>query len=942
MVFNQMSTLKRQIMSSDASYGPQSEKTDWYALSIAETLERIDSTPEGLDSAEAERRFEQCGPNRLRPPQPRSAWRRFLTQFRNVLIYVLLIAALVTAVLGHWVDTGVILGVVIINALIGFIQEGKAERALEAIRNMLSLQAVVLRDGKRAVLPAEQLVPGDIVFLQSGDKVPADLRLIRIKSLQIQEAILTGESLAVSKTLEPAPADAALGDHTSMAYSGTLVTYGQATGVVVATGDRTEIGRISAMLAEVQTLTTPLLRQLEIFSRWLSAAIIAVAALTFGFGVLLRGYPASEMFMAVVGLAVAAIPEGLPAIMTITLAIGVQRMARRNAIIRRLPAVETLGSVSVICSDKTGTLTRNEMTVQSIVTSKHRFQVTGAGYAPQGEFLLYEREISVQERPLLQTVTRGALLCSDATLRETESGWSVDGDPTEGALLVAGMKAGLDPDFLRKTCPRTDEIPFESEHRFMATLHHDHEGHGFIYVKGAPERIFAMCERQHGFPADEALDRAYWDERIAELASRGERVLALAELTTTNNHRELRFQDVEQGLTLIGLFGLADPPRQEAIAAISQCQSAGIQVKMITGDHDGTALAIGRQLGLRTVSGAMTGQKIDELSDAELQQEVARVDIFARTSPEHKLRLVRALQSDGRIVAMTGDGVNDAPALKRADVGVAMGLKGTEAAKEAAEMVLADDNFASIAHAVEEGRTVYDNLKKAITFILPTNVGEALIIVAAIVLGQLLPITPVQILWVNMITAVTLALALAFEPAENDVMQRPPRQPREPILSAFLIWRVALVAVILVAGTFGLFLWERAQGAEIELARTVAVNTLVMFEVFYLFNTRYLRAPVLNRAGLFGSRPVLISVAVVVLMQLAFTYAPPFQYLFHTRALDAAAWARILLVAITVLFIVEFEKTLFRKTLSRNHGHKSAGGGNNSKDSTTPTTVSRS
>ena len=578
-----------------------------------------------------------------------------------------------------------------------------------------------------------------------------------------------------------------------------------------------------------------------------------------------NGYPASEMFMAVVGLAVAAIPEGLPAIMTITLAIGVQRMARRNAIIRRLPAVETLGSVSVICSDKTGTLTRNEMTVQSIVTSKHRFQVTGAGYAPQGEFLLYEREISVQERPLLQTVTRGALLCSDATLRETESGWSVDGDPTEGALLVAGMKAGLDPDFLRKTCPRTDEIPFESEHRFMATLHHDHEGHGFIYVKGAPERIFAMCERQHGFPADEALDRAYWDERIAELASRGERVLALAELTTTNNHRELRFQDVEQGLTLIGLFGLADPPRQEAIAAISQCQSAGIQVKMITGDHDGTALAIGRQLGLRTVSGAMTGQKIDELSDAELQQEVARVDIFARTSPEHKLRLVRALQSDGRIVAMTGDGVNDAPALKRADVGVAMGLKGTEAAKEAAEMVLADDNFASIAHAVEEGRTVYDNLKKAITFILPTNVGEALIIVAAIVLGQLLPITPVQILWVNMITAVTLALALAFEPAENDVMQRPPRQPREPILSAFLIWRVALVAVILVAGTFGLFLWEQAQGAEIELARTVAVNTLVMFEVFYLFNTRYLRAPVLNRAGLFGSRPVLISVAVVSL-----------------------------------------------------------------------------
>lgn len=889
------------------------QRVAWHATPVELVVEKLATRAEGLTDEEVAGRLEQYGPNRLRPPQRRGPLVRFLLQFNNILIYVLLAASLVTAVLAHWVDTAVIVGVVVINAMIGFIQEGKAERALEAIRSMLSLNASVVRAGKKTSIPAETLVPGDIVFLQSGDKVPADLRFLRVKNLQAQEAVLTGESLAVEKSPQPVPESVELGDRSSMAYSGTMVTYGQATGVVVATGEATEIGRISSMLAEVQTLTTPLLQQLAVFGRWLTAAIIVAAALTFGFGVLVQGFAASDMFLAAVGLAVAAIPEGLPAIMTITLAIGVQRMAQRNAIIRRLPAVETLGSVSVICSDKTGTLTRNEMTVQSVATSRHLFSVTGVGYLPVGEFLLDGTEVSLDHRPLLSEMTRGALLCSDASLRQVEEQWVIDGDPTEAALVVVAMKAGLDPEFEGKNCPRTDVIPFESEHRFMATLHHNHEGHGFIYVKGAPERILEMCHQQRSYIADEPLDAEYWHKRMEEIAGRGQRILALASRPATNSHRELRFQDVENNLVLVGLFGLADPPRLEAIEAVAQCRSAGIQVKMITGDHAATARAVAAQLGLGGTAAVLTGRELDALDGSQLARRLQDTNVFARTSPQHKLRLVEALQASGQVVAMTGDGVNDAPALKRADVGVAMGVKGTEAAKEAAEMVLADDNFASIAHAVEEGRTVYDNLKKSIVFILPTNGGEALTVVAAVALGRLLPITAAQILWINMITAVTLSLSLAFEAGERDVMRRSPRRRDDPILSRFLLWRIAFVSTILVAGTFGMFLWQREHGASIEFARTAAVNTLVMFEIFYLFNARFLLAPSFNRDGIFGSRPVLIAIGLVVLFQLLFTYAPPMQFLFQTEAVDALTWAEIVVISSTVFFLVEAEKYVLRR-----------------------------
>ncbi len=885
----------------------------WHALAPEASFARFDTSAAGLAVSEAEARLARYGPNRLPPVRKRNLLARLVDQFRNVLIYVLLGAGVVTALLGHWIDSGVILGVVLVNAVIGFIQEGKAEKALDAIRGMLSPRAMVRRDGRFISLPADSLVPGDVVMLQSGDKVPADLRLFRLRDLRIEESMLTGESVPVEKDVAAVAATASIGDRRCLAYSGTLVTYGQGQGVVVATGGRTEIGRISSMLRQVQVLTTPLLRQMAVFARYLTVAIGVIASATFAFGVLVQGYAAGEMFLAAVGLAVAGIPEGLPAIMTITLAIGVQRMAKKNAIIRRLPAVETLGSVTVICTDKTGTLTRNEMMVQSVATAAGTCEVSGVGYDPHGTFSLDGRDITPAEFPLLREVARAALLCNDATLVETAGQWQMHGDPTEGALVTLALKTGHDLVHDQGLYPRTDAIPFESEHRFMATLHHDHAGHGFIYVKGAPEQVLRMCKLQRMRGEDKPLDRAYWEACMETMAGRGQRLLAIAFKATNEAQQTLAFGDVAGGLTLLGIAGIIDPPRAEAIRSVRICKSAGIQVKMITGDHAVTARAIGAQMGIGNGQSVIDGTQLDTLDEQQLRTAVQEVDIFARVSPEQKLRLVKALQANGEVVAMTGDGVNDAPALKRADVGVAMGHKGTEVAKEAAEMVLADDNFASIARAVEEGRTVYDNLKKSILFILPTNGGEALTIIAAILFGRMLPITPAQILWINMITAVTLALTLAFEPAEQDVMRRRPRDPREPVLSGFLVWRILFVSLILVTGTFGLFLWEREHGASIELARTVAVNTLVLFEVFYLLSARYILAPALTRAGLTGNRFVLYAIAMLLVIQLGFTYLGPMQTLFATSDLGAMAWLRIILVASLVLFLVEAEKLLLRR-----------------------------
>lgn len=888
----------------------------WHVLDADRVLEIFESSVDGLSDEMASKRLQEYGLNRLNPAKKKSLLMRFVEQFQNVLIYVLLAAGSITAILGHYIDSGVIFGVVVVNAIIGFIQEGKAEQALDAIRQMLSHQALVKRDGKFISLDAEQLVPGDVVLLQSGDKVPADLRLFKTRELRIEEAMLTGESVPVEKTFDAVTEQATIGDRKCLAYSGTMVTYGQGQGVVIATGDQTEIGRISGLLGQVELLTTPLLRQMAIFAKWLTLAIGVIASATFAFGVLIKDYTAGEMFLAAVGLAVAAIPEGLPAIMTITLAIGVQRMAKKRAIIRRLPAVETLGSVTVICSDKTGTLTRNEMTVQSIATGAGMCEVSGVGYDPHGAFSFNGTSITAEQVPVLLEVAQAVLLCNDASISEIDGCWSMQGDPTEGALVTLALKAGLEHNHCQTQYPRTDAIPFESQHRFMATLHHDHAGHGFIYLKGAPERVLEMCHNQRMRGEDVPLDHVYWENCMSTLADRGQRLLAIAFKSADEDHRDLKFRDVEGGLTLLGVVGIIDPPRTEAIEAVRTCQSAGIKVKMITGDHAITARAIGAQMGIGDGKTVINGADLSSYSDVELAQVVKQCDVFARVSPEQKLQLVTCLQANNEVVSMTGDGVNDAPALKRADVGVAMGLKGTEAAKEAAEMVLADDNFASITYAVEEGRTVYDNLKKSILFVLPTNGGEALTIIAAIVMGRMLPITPVQILWINMITAVTLALTLAFEPAEKNVMQRPPRNPKEPLLSRFLVWRIIFVSLILVVGTFGLFLWEREQGESVELARTVAVNTLVMFEIFYLFSARYLLAPSLNREGILGNRYVLYAIGLLILFQLAFTYFAPMQTLFKTVDIGIDAWIRIILVASTVLILVELEKMVLRRYAS--------------------------
>ena len=891
----------------------------WHAVGAPEALRRLGTGEQGLSAEEAAARLGRYGPNRLTPPPRRSALVRFLVQFNNVLIYVLLAAAAMSAALGELVDAAVIVGVVVINALIGFIQEGRAEQALDAIRDMLSPNAAVIRDGRRRTIPAEELVPGDLVQIASGDKVPADLRLIAARNLQIQESALTGESVPVAKSIEPVAADAALGDRAPAAFSGTLVTMGQGTGLVVGTGDRTEIGRISTMIAGVETLTTPLLAQMAAFGRLLTVGILALAAFAFGVGVWLQGFAMDDMFMAAVGLAVAAIPEGLPAVMTITLAIGVTRMARRNAIIRRLPAVETLGAVSVICSDKTGTLTRNELTVRRVVTSCAAYDVDGIGYEPSGGFrpdgAADGSPADPGADPVLAEIARASLLCNDASVSERDGEWRLEGDPTDGALVTLGLKAGLDHSRTGRDWPRIDVIPFESDHKFMATLHRGGGG-ARIYVKGAPERILEMASMERRPDGDAPLDAAEWHRRIEAMAEHGQRVLGIAVREAAPDQRSVEFPDVEGDLTLLGLVGLIDPPREEAIEAVKACAGAGVRVKMITGDHAVTAGAIGAAFGLGGAP-VLTGRDLDRLDERGWLEAARTTDIFARTTPEHKLRLVEALQADGATIAMTGDGVNDAPALKRADVGIAMGNKGTEAAKEAAAMVLADDNFASIARAVAEGRTVYDNLRKTILFLLPTNAAQAMIILAAILAGTVLPITPVQILWVNMISAVTLGLALAFEPSEPDIMRRPPRGPGEGILTGYMIWRIVFVMVLLVIPAFGLFLWLQSSGAPLEQARTVAVNALVVGEIFYLWNARAIMNPVLSVRGILGSRPVLISIALCLALQLAFTYVPLMQDLFGTAAIAGIDWLILAGFGLATFLIVEAEKAVARRILRR-------------------------
>ena len=881
-----------------------------HAEEAAAVLDALHSRAEGLSAEEAAQRLAQHGANRL-PQAPRKhPLLRFLAHFHNVLIYVLLAASVVTAALGHWIDTGVILAVVVANALIGFIQEGKAEEAMAAIKSMLAPHSAVLRDGRRQSLDAADLVPGDIVLLEAGDRVPADLRLINARGLKCEEAVLTGESVPADKTTEPVSADAPLGDRTSMLFSGTLVAGGTGLGVVTATGSRTEIGRISGMLADVETLTTPLLRQMDIFARWLTVFILIVAAAVLTYGYFVEHLDFADVFMSVVGLSVAAIPEGLPAVLTITLAIGVRTMAQRNAIVRRLPAIETLGAVSVICSDKTGTLTRNEMMAADVVIADQVYQITGEGYAPAGGILRNGQTLAAGADPLLTAFARAAYWCNDARLHEQEGQWCTEGDPMEGALLALAGKISGQGGQAFSGYTRLDAVPFDAAHRYMAVLSRDSDGLPHIYVKGAPEALLAMCAQQRTPEGNAPLDADYWLQQVEKLAEKGRRVLAVAERAAAAGQTALSSADIAQSLQFIGLVGLIDPPRAEAVAAVQQCREAGIQVKMITGDHAATARAIAREIGLTHTDNVLTGNDLDFIDDAGLAGRILETDVFARTSPAHKLRLVKALQSHGLTVAMTGDGVNDAPALKRADAGIAMGQTGSEAAKEAADLVLADDNFASIVAAVREGRTVYDNIQKVISWTLPTNAGEALTIIVALLIGTALPIMPVQILWINLITTVTLGIALAFEPAEAGNMQRAPRRRDAPLLSRMLVWNIVLVALLMFAAVFGVFAYAKGSGHSLALAQTMSMNMLAVLEIFYLFYVRNIYSTSLNWQAVRGTPVVWLCVSIVTLAQLAITYLPFLQPLFGTESIPLSDGLLIIAVGVVFFALIEVEKQM--------------------------------
>ncbi len=889
-----------------------SEEMLWHHQESTSVMDQLQTSPQGLSPQEVKARLERDGPNRMSEPPKRSPFVRFMLHFHNILIYVLLAAAAVTAMLDHISDTLVILAVVLANAIIGYIQEGKAEKALDALKEMLAPHASVVRGGTRENIDAEALVVGDVVLLEAGDKVPADLRLFKTHGFAVQEALLTGESLPVEKRSAPVGKSATLGDQLCMAFSGTIVTSGTAQGVVVSTGAHTEIGRISGMLQNVQMLKTPLVEQMDTFSKWLTIFILALSSMIMFYGLMTLHMPFDALFMAVVGLFVAAIPEGLPAVLTITLAVGVQAMAKRNAIVRRLSAIETVGAVSVICTDKTGTLTRNEMMVAVAVLEGMTLHVKGEGYAPIGDIYQGDHAFAPKTNRAFDLMVKVCVLCNDAELHHYDD-WKVEGDPMEGALLAFAGKAGYESVECRGAYHRTDAIPFDAKHQYMATLHHNHhtKAEAFIYLKGSPEKVLTLC----GYALDSqgkrvALDHAAWTHRAETIAAQGQRVLAIAYKAAKPEQTVLHQDDLRAEVILLGLIGLIDPPRTEAINAVAECHSAGISVKMITGDHALTAGAIGKQIGLTHADHILTGHQIDALDDEALGKAVLSHDIFARTTPQHKLRLVMALQSHGLTVAMTGDGVNDAPALKRADAGIAMGQKGSEAAKEASELVLTDDNFTSIVAAVREGRTVYSNIKKVISWTLPTNAGEALVIIIALLLAMPLPITPIQILWINMITAVTLGIALAFEPAGTGTMRRKPRKRNEPILSRILIYQVAFTGVLFVAGVFGLYFYATAQGESLETARTMAMNVLIFMEIIYLFHIRSMSDLSIDTARLRATKAVWIAVGVVFVAQALLTYIPLMQRIFATTALNLTQVLLIFAVGTLLLVIIEGEKQI--------------------------------
>ena len=888
----------------------------WYQQDVNIIFQNLKTSPQGLSSEEASERLVQYGKNELPQKPPESVLQIFFRQINNPLIYVLLGSSLLAISMGKITDGLVVAGVVIINALIGFFQEFRSSQEIAALKGMVPDKTIVLRDKKPSTQMALSLVPGDIVLLQAGDKIPADIRLFEAKGCKVMEAALTGESLPSEKTPQALKGDTALADRTNMVFNGTSVASGTAKGIVVETGLRTELGKINRMLSETAQTETPLTRSIAKVAKTLTIVIVIVSVILFAVA-LLRGYPVADAVLAAITLAVAAIPEGIPAIITIALAIGVRRMAAQRAVIRHLPAVEALGSTTVICSDKTGTITRNEMTVRQLWTPDYNIHLNGVGYGPDGS-LKKENQLVKELPPEISDLLTAGVLCNDAYLKSQNGKWGIEGDPTEGALLTSALKAGLDIDSIRDSIRRLDSIPFESEYKFMATLN-DLEGTKTLYVKGAPEVIISKCALE---PDQKETVR----QATNSLAQEGMRVLAFAKKKLQPHIQSISFDSVKQDLTFIGLQALIDPPREEVKVAIQKCHSAGIKVKMITGDHQTTAAAIGKYLGIMSDQGPVPGNQLESLSEESLAETSAKVNIFSRVAPEHKLKLVSGLQKKGEIVAMTGDGVNDAPALKKADIGVAMGITGTDVSKDAADIILTDDNFATIVSAVEEGRRVYDNLIKSLAFVLPTNVGEALILLVAvasfpIVDGiPLLPMSPVQILWINLVATVSLALPLAFETKERNIMNRPPRKPNEPLLNPFVIFRTILVAVIITLTGIGLFLKEFSNAMDagvmssdaLSEAQTMAVTSIVFLQIFYMLNCRSLRESIFN-IGVFANPTVFLGIGILLALQLSYVHLPFMNRLFGSSALSLQSWAVSALCGAIVLPVITVEKIIRKK-----------------------------
>ena len=890
----------------------------WHHSPPEETAALLEtSLQRGLAASEVEDRRARFGPNRVTAKKRTGPLVRFLLQFHQPLIYILIAAGAVTAALGEWVDSSVIFGVVLVNAFVGFLQESKAERAIESLMTMMTTQAVVIRDGATLTIPSVELVPGDIVLLQSGDKVPSDLRLFVSRELQIDESALTGESVPVAKKIDILPDDTILADRHNMAYAGTLVTFGQGNGIVVATGDRSETGRISGLIAEAVEIATPLTKKIAHFSRVLLVVILAVSAAMFFAGWFV-GHSAIEMFMAAVALAVSAIPEGLPAAVTITLAIGVKRMADVHAIIRKLPAVETLGSTTVICSDKTGTLTENQMTVQKLLAGGEFYEMSGSGYAPEGEVTRDHAALEAAARPALTECLRAGLLCNDSRLVRKDERWTVEGDPTEGALLVSAAKAGMRAD-AADDWPRIDVIPFESQRAYMATLHDPGDGKPPVaYVKGAVEKI--LEQSANALTPDggtDELDRESVLQAAETLAGEGLRVLAFARKEFPAQERAFGSSDDISGLTFLGLQGMIDPPRQEAMKAIEACKTAGIDVKMITGDHAVTASAIAAQLGLTDPSVdsgrdiAVTGRELQELSDAEMIDVASRAKVFARVAPEQKLRLVEALQARGQVVAMTGDGVNDAPALKQADIGIAMGIAGTDVAKGAADMLLTDDNFASIVAAVEEGRGVFGNIKKYLMYLLSSNIGEIGLMAGSALLGLPLPLTAVQILYVNLATDGLPALALSVDPPETDLMKRQPRNPRAGIFTRPVVTLMVLGGLWSALINLGLFSWALNLGKSLEEAMTMTFVSLVLIQFFKAYNFRSDRHSIFKKP--FSNKWLNLAIVWEIALLFVILYVPFLHDAFGTYYLPLEDWLIVVALSVTIVPVLELAKWMVRK-----------------------------